>query len=77
MAFRATSITRALNAAPLAYRTSIQRGGIPRLSLRAAGAPRAFSAATPTFAKMYTEEHEWIELDSDGKTGMLLSPAAT
>ncbi|EXJ56184.1 glycine cleavage system H protein [Cladophialophora yegresii CBS 114405] len=32
---------------------------------------RAFSARSAVLVKKYTEDHEWIELDSDGKTGTI------
>ncbi|KIX92425.1 uncharacterized protein Z520_11900 [Fonsecaea multimorphosa CBS 102226] len=34
-------------------------------------AARSFSARPALFVKKYTEDHEWIELDSDGKTGTI------
>ncbi|OAP62544.1 glycine cleavage system H protein [Fonsecaea erecta] len=34
-------------------------------------AARSFSARPACLVKKYTEDHEWIELDSDGKTGTI------
>ncbi|KAI1608287.1 glycine cleavage system H protein [Exophiala viscosa] len=31
----------------------------------------AFSSRSALYVKKYTEDHEWIELDSDGKTGTI------
>ncbi|KAJ4505157.1 glycine cleavage system H-protein subunit [Exophiala dermatitidis] len=32
---------------------------------------RPFSSRSALFVKKYTEDHEWIELDADGKTGTI------
>ncbi|KIV87912.1 glycine cleavage system H protein [Exophiala sideris] len=32
---------------------------------------KAFSSRPAFYVKKYTEDHEWIELDSDGKTGTI------
>ncbi|KAK5167581.1 glycine cleavage system H-protein subunit [Saxophila tyrrhenica] len=34
-------------------------------------AVRSFTASTRAWEKKYTEDHEWIELSSDGKTGTI------
>ncbi|EXJ79486.1 glycine cleavage system H protein [Capronia coronata CBS 617.96] len=32
---------------------------------------RSFSSGSASYVKKYTEDHEWIELDADGKTGTI------
>jgi len=32
---------------------------------------RTFSSRSPLYVKKYTEEHEWIELDAEGKIGTI------
>ncbi|EXJ65893.1 glycine cleavage system H protein [Cladophialophora psammophila CBS 110553] len=50
---------------------------VPRLSVKSQLRPwaylsgRSFSARPALLVKKYTEDHEWIELDSDGKTGTI------
>ncbi|KIX08802.1 glycine cleavage system H protein [Rhinocladiella mackenziei CBS 650.93] len=35
---------------------------------------RHFTARSAQYVKKYTEDHEWIELDTDGKTGTVCNP---
>jgi len=52
--------------------TAIPRSSIkPQLCQFRYPSRRSFSARSGLYLKKYTEDHEWIELDTDGKTGTI------
>ncbi|KAJ9604184.1 glycine cleavage system H-protein subunit [Cladophialophora chaetospira] len=61
---------------PAVTKLATTKIALPRSSLRSnllrwQQPQRPFSARSPLLVKKYTEDHEWIELDSDGKTGTI------
>ncbi|KAI5271435.1 glycine cleavage system H protein [Aureobasidium subglaciale] len=59
--------------ARLVFRRSLATATKPTFTCRIPNAQlsRNFSARSSAFAKKYTQDHEWIELSSDNKTGTI------
>ncbi|THV82122.1 glycine cleavage system H protein [Aureobasidium pullulans] len=58
---------------PLLFRRSLAVSSKPAFSCRIpnAAVSRPFSARSAALAKKYTQDHEWIELSPDNKTGTI------
>jgi len=61
---------------PTISRLTTQRIAISRSSIKPqqcqwTSRPRCFSSRPGLYVKKYTEDHEWIELDADGKIGTI------
>ncbi|KAK4944618.1 glycine cleavage system H-protein subunit [Elasticomyces elasticus] len=52
-------------------KTVTQSSAAPRSCQWTSISRKAFSSRSAFYVKKYTEDHEWIELDADGKTGTI------